>query len=107
MRNLPVPSVPLSSLQSLLMLPGNRRYIPPPIKELMVTLQTKKRMKKSQVAALLDVSPLTVRRVTKLKAETGSVVRPKSLVGAQRTLNGVDCAVRQCQPIPKDLHVLI
>ena len=73
---------------------GNRRYIPPSIKELMVTLQTRKRLKKSQVAALLDVSPRTVRRVTKLEAETGSVIRQQSPVGARRMLNGVDCAVR-------------
>jgi len=53
---------------------GNRQHIPPAIKELMVTLRARDRMKKAQIADLLDVSPRTVRRVTKLEAETGSVV---------------------------------
>jgi transposase len=59
----------------------------------MITLQTTKRMKKAQVAALLDVHPRTVRRVTKVEAETGSVVREPISKGPRRMLNGIDCAV--------------
>jgi len=54
---------------------GNRRHTPIAIKELMITLQTKKGLKKKRVADLLDVDLRTVRRVTKLEAETGSVVQ--------------------------------
>jgi len=77
------------------MSPGNRRHIPVAIKELMITLQTRKRMKKVQVADLLDVDPRTVRRVTKLEAETGSVVWEPVVRGPRWMLNGIDCAVRQ------------
>lgn len=73
---------------------GNRRHIPTVIKELMITLQTRKRVKKAQVAYLLDVDPRTVRRVTRLEAETGSVVRKPIVKGPRRILNGIDCAVR-------------
>ena len=73
---------------------GNRRHIPIAIKELMVTLQARKGMKKKQVAELLDVSTRTVRRVTKLEAETRSVVREAFAKGPRRLLNGIDCAVR-------------
>ena len=52
-------------------------------------------MKKVEIAALLDVHPRTVRRVTRLEAETGSVVREPVSKGPQRALNGIDCAVRQ------------
>jgi len=47
----------------------------------MITLQTKKGLKKKQVVDLLDVNPRTVRQVTKLEAETGSVVREPVLKG--------------------------
>jgi hypothetical protein len=53
---------------------GNGRHIPTAIKELTVTLQTAKRMKKAKIATLLDVHPRTVRHVTKLETKTGSVV---------------------------------
>jgi transposase len=59
----------------------------------MVTLQVRKGLKKKQVAALLDVSVRTVRRVTKLEAATGSVVREPISKGPRRLLNGIDCAV--------------
>ena len=74
---------------------GNRRHIPTVIKELMVTLQTRKRLKKAQIAYLLDVDPRTVRRVTRLEAETGSVIRTPVVGGPRRILNGIDCAVRR------------
>jgi len=77
---------------------GNRRHIPIAIKELMVTLQTTKGLKKKEVAELLDVNVRTVRRVTKLEAETGSVVREPLVKGPRRLLNGIDCAV--CVYIP-------
>ena len=51
-------------------------------------------MKQKQVAELLDVNTRTVRRVTKLEAETGSVVREPFAKGPRRMLNGIDCAVR-------------
>ena len=51
---------------------GNRRNIPPSIKELMVTLQTRKTTKKSQIATILDGSPRTVRRVTKISEAEGN-----------------------------------
>lgn len=72
---------------------GNRRHIPITLKELMITLQTQKRMKKVQIADLLGVSSQTVQRVTKLEAETGSVVREPVAKGPRRMLNGIDCAV--------------
>ena len=72
---------------------GNRRHIPTAIKRLMITLQTTKQMKKSRIAALLDVHPRTVRRVTKLEAKTGSVIRELVSKGPRRALNGIDCAV--------------
>lgn len=75
------------------MSPGNRRHIPIPIKELMVTLQVRKGLKKKQIADLLDVNVRTVRRVTKLEATTGSVVREPISKGPRRVLNGIDCAV--------------
>lgn len=79
---------------------GNRRHIPIAIKELMITLQTVKGLKKKQVAELLDVDVRTVRRVTKLEAETGSVVREPLVKGPRRMLNGIDCAVRRLYFIP-------
>ena len=85
---------------------GNRRHIPIAIKELMITLQTKKRLKKRQVADLLDVNPRTVRRVTKLEAETGSVVREPILKGPRRLLNGIDCAVRHIYLIHYVVYIL-
>ena len=60
----------------------------------MISLQMRKGLKKQQVADLLDVNVRTVRRVTKLEAETGSVVREPISKGPQRMLNGIDCAVR-------------
>ena len=54
---------------------GNRRHIPFAIEELMVTLQARKGLRQKEVAGLLDVDVRTVRRVTKLEAETGSVVQ--------------------------------
>ena len=86
---------------------GNRRHIPIAIKELMITLQTRKRMKKAQVADLLDVDPRTVRRVTKLEAETGSVVRKPVVKGPRWMLNGIDCAVRYNYFICGGTYVLI
>ena len=80
------------------MSPGNRRHIPAVIKELMVSLQVRKGLKKQQVADLLDINVRTVRRVTKLDAETGSVVRQPISKGPRRMLNGIDCAVRHIVP---------
>jgi len=77
------------------MLSGNRQHIPIAIKELMVTLQTTKGLKKKQVADLLDVDTRTVRRVTRLEAETGFVVQRPVSKGPRRVLNGIDCAVRR------------
>jgi len=71
---------------------GNRRHIPVAIKEAMITLHTTKGLKKKEVADLLDVDVRTVRRVTRLEAETGSVVRESFLKGCRRLLNGIDCA---------------
>ena len=85
---------------------GNRRHIPTAIKELMITLQTTKGLKKKQVAHLLDVNVRTVRRITKLEAETGSVVREPVLKGPRRMLNGIDCAVRRSRSIFRDPHTL-
>ena len=85
-----------SQLISTIMPPGNRRHIPIAIKELIVTLQTKKGLKKREVAELLDVNARTVRCITKLEAETGLVVREPLVKGPHRLLNGIDCAVRQC-----------
>ena len=82
------------SLPATIMPPGNRRHIPIAIKELMIILQTRNRMKKARIADLLDVDPRTVRRVTKLEAETGSVVREPIVKGPHWMLNGIDCAVR-------------
>ena len=85
---------------------GNRRHIPIAIKELMITLQTSKGLKKKQVANLLDVDARTVRRVTKLEAETGSVVREPVSKGPRRLLNGIDCAVCHVSSVCHDTYVL-
>ena len=85
---------------------GNRQHIPIAIKELMITLQTTKGLKKRQVAELLDVDARTVRRVTKLEAETGSVVREPLVKGPQRLLNGIDCAVRCVYFVFCDVYTL-
>ena len=85
---------------------GNRRHIPVAIKELMVTLQTTKGLKKKEVADLLDVNIRTVRRVTKLEAESGSVVRVPLVKGPRRLLNGIDCAVRSIYSIHRDVLTL-
>lgn len=63
-------------------------------------------MKRAQVADLLDVDPRTVRRVTKLEAETGSVVREPVVRGPRWMLNGIDCAVRQSYFIYTDMCTL-
>ena len=73
---------------------GKRRHIPTAIKDLMVTLHVRKGFKKKQVADLLDVGVRTVRRVLKLEAETGLVIREPISKGPRRLLNGIDCAVR-------------
>lgn len=86
---------------------GNRRHIPTTIKKLMVDLQTTKKMNKRQVAALLGVNPRTVRRVTKLEAETGSVVRVPVQRGPRRMLNGIDCAVRRGSIFHRSVYTLI
>ena len=52
-----------------------------------------KGLKKREVAYLLDVNVRTVRRVTRLEAETGSVVQEPVSKGPRRSLNGIDCAV--------------
>ena len=64
----------------------------------MVALQVRKGLKKPQVADLLGVDIQTVRRVTKLEAETGSVVREPISKGPRQLLNGIDCAVRCVSP---------
>ena len=64
----------------------------------MVALQVRKGLKKPQVADLLGVDIRTVWRVTKLEAETGSVVREPISKGPRRLLNGIDCAVRCVSP---------
>jgi hypothetical protein len=60
----------------------------------MVTLCATKNMNKTEVAALLNVNPRIVQRVTKLEAETGSVVQIPVQKGPRWMLNGIDCAVR-------------
>jgi len=85
---------------------GNQRHIPIAIKELMITLQTKKGLKKKRVADLLDVDPRTVRQVTKIEAETGSVVREPVPKGPRRLLNGIDCAVRHIYLVHHGVYVL-
>ena len=71
----------------------------------MITLQTRK-LRKKQIADLLNVNPRTIRRVTKLEAETGSVVREPVVKGPRWMLNGIDCAVRWDYFIPSDTHAL-
>jgi len=72
----------------------------------MITLQTRKQMRKTQIADFLGVNPRTVQRVTKLEAETGSVVREPIVKGPCRMLNGIDCAVRWDYFIHSDTHTL-
>ena len=59
----------------------------------MITLQTRKQVKKSQIAYLLDVDLRTVQCVTRLEAETGSVVWKPVVKGPWQILNGIDCVV--------------
>ena len=77
---------------------GNRRHIPIAIKELIITLQTKKGLKKKQVADLLDINPRTVRPATGHKTrgrDRISCSGASSETGPRRLLNGIDCAVRR------------
>lgn len=96
-----LPSIPTAAMSL-----GNRRHIPIAIKELIITLQTRKRMKKTHVADLLDVDTRTVRRVTKLEAETGSVVWEPVTRGPRWMLNGIDCAVCLSYFIHSDTCIL-
>ena len=65
-----------------------------------------KGIEKKQVADLLDVNLRTVRRVTELEAETGSVVREPVLKGPRRLLNGIDCTVRHIYLVHHGVYIL-
>lgn len=71
---------------------GNRRYIHPAQKELLVTMST--HMKTSEIEAVTGISQRTVQRVLRIWSNTGQVVCKPNDAGRPRKLDDIDVLVR-------------
>ena len=82
---------------------GNRRHIPIAIKELMITLQTKKRLKKEQ-----DVTRQSVGGPTghKTRGRDRISCSGASFERARRLLNEIDCAMRHIYLVHHGVYIL-
>jgi len=74
-------------------MPGNRRYIPANIKELIVSMGHDPEMNPRRIRELTGVSERTQYRVAALLRETGEVVRTPVVAGRPCKLDALDAAV--------------
>jgi hypothetical protein len=75
-------------------MPGNRRYIHPELKKLVLKMQRENpTMTRSEIKELTGVSVITQSRIRTLERETGEVIRTPLQMGRPRLLNALDAAV--------------
>lgn len=70
---------------------GNRRHIARPVKRLLLVMC--KHLSTSEVAAATEISPRTIRRIRRLYATTGDVVKYNPQACRPRLLDGMDVEV--------------
>ncbi|KDQ09081.1 hypothetical protein BOTBODRAFT_535246, partial [Botryobasidium botryosum FD-172 SS1] len=85
---------------------GNRRHIPAPIKEQIVSMALKIR-DKQRIAELMDVGTSTVYRVVQKAFRTGSVTCQPLQCGGPRALSGIQIAfIESCIERTPDIYLV-